>query len=329
VEPVAPGIHRIPLPLPNDALKAVNVYVVHDDAGVTLIDGGWAVPEALGRLRTGLAELGLGVDDIRSVFATHFHRDHYTLAVQLRRLTGCELALGEGERETLALLSEGRRAADGFAEMLRRAGSPAAEADGEWTRPAPMPYDEPSRWLTDGEALRAAGHDLRALATPGHTRGHFCFADATAGVLFAGDHILPHITPSIGFETAPSHLPLGDYLISLAAIRGRPDTPLLPAHGPVIGSAHVRIDELLAHHDQRLERCGDAVAAGARTAYEVASRLPWTRHERELSDLADFNRVLAIHETLAHLDVLVMRGRLRRLSEAGTDHFEVAAIGGA
>jgi len=43
---VADGVHRIPLPLPSDALQAVNVYVIEGADGLTLIDGGWAVPAA-------------------------------------------------------------------------------------------------------------------------------------------------------------------------------------------------------------------------------------------------------------------------------------------
>ena len=46
---VAPGVHRIPLPLPNDGLRAVNVYVLPDDDGLVVIDSGWAIPEARGR----------------------------------------------------------------------------------------------------------------------------------------------------------------------------------------------------------------------------------------------------------------------------------------
>ncbi len=43
---VAPGVHRLPLPLPMDGLRAVNVYVVETDDGLVLIDGGWAIPES-------------------------------------------------------------------------------------------------------------------------------------------------------------------------------------------------------------------------------------------------------------------------------------------
>ena len=59
------------------------------------------------------------------------------------------------------------------------------------------------------------GRELRAVATPGHTQGHTVFADLEQNLLFAGDHVLPRITPSVGFEAVMGELPLGDYLRSL------------------------------------------------------------------------------------------------------------------
>ena len=77
-------------------------------------------------------------------------------------------------------------------------------------------------------------------------------------------------------------------------------------------SRHTRIDELLGHHDVRLALCRDAVARGARTAYDVATVLPWTRHDRAFSDLDVFNAALATLETRAHLELLVARGEVSR-----------------
>jgi glyoxylase-like metal-dependent hydrolase (beta-lactamase superfamily II) len=122
--------------------------------------------------------------------------------------------------------------------------------------------------------------------------------------------VLPHITPSIGFEPVSASQPLGDYLESLRMVRSLPDLRLLPAHGPVTASAHARIDELLTHHRDRLGRCAEAVAAGAGTAYQVACALRWTRRGRHLEDLDPFNQMLAVTETRAHLELLAAQGRL-------------------
>jgi glyoxylase-like metal-dependent hydrolase (beta-lactamase superfamily II) len=130
-------------------------------------------------------------------------------------------------------------------------------------------------------------------------------------VLFGGDHVLPHITPSIGFQPEPAKLPLGDYLDSLRLVRSYPDLRLLPAHGPVTPSTHARVDELLAHHEDRLAESLSAVRDGAGTAFEAARRLGWTRRHRRFDDLDLFNQTLAAGETAAHLDVLVVRGELQ------------------
>ena len=93
---------------------------------------------------------------------------------------------------------------------------------------------------------------LRAIHTPGHTRGHVVFHDEAGAALFAGDHVLPHITPSIGFQPSITRLALRQYLGSLRLMLTLPDSRLLPAHGPVCDSTHDRVNELLAHHETRL-----------------------------------------------------------------------------
>jgi glyoxylase-like metal-dependent hydrolase (beta-lactamase superfamily II) len=106
----------------------------------------------------------------------------------------------------------------------------------------------------------------------------------------------------------PAALPLGDFLASLTKVRSMPDAMLLPAHGPVAPSAHARVDELLAHHDDRLAQCRQVLAPEGRSAYDVAARLTWTRHGHPLADLDTFNQTLAVLETRAHLELLVARG---------------------
>ena len=113
------------------------------------------------------------------------------------------------------------------------------------TELALVPEDQP---LEGDLTLEVGDRTWDAVHTPGHTQGHYVFADRTAGLLFAGDHVLPTITPSIGFEPVPATLPLGDFLASLAKVRALPDLALLPAHGPVTTSTHARVDELTAHH---------------------------------------------------------------------------------
>ena len=129
--------------------------------------------------------------------------------------------------------------------------------------------------------------------------------------------MLPHITPSIGFESVPERLTARVLPQSLKLMLELPDLQLLPAHGPVTDSVHSRVEALLAHHADRLDACASAIAAGSGTAYETARALTWTRRERSFDDLDMFNQMLAVSETRAHLEVLVAQGRLRGHLEDG------------
>lgn len=321
---VAPGVHRVPLPMPNDGLHAVNVYVVEDGDGVVLIDAGWEVADARDHLERALRALGYGFADIHRFLITHMHRDHYTLAVALRREFGTPIVLGIDERPSLEAILYG--GPDRQLGALVRWGAADFDYAGVGANPDGVRsvYEPPDEWLSGDTEIRLRDRTLRAVPTPGHTHGHVVFADLEASLLFSGDHVLPHITPSIGFEPAMAAAPLGDYLDSLQRMLALPDLRLLPAHGPVGGSVHLRTKELLAHHEDRLDATLGAVADGARTALQAASRLGWTRRQRALTELNAFNRFLAIGETAAHLDLLVTRGLLRCDEQAGVAHYTPA-----
>ncbi|WP_219413512.1 MBL fold metallo-hydrolase [Pseudonocardia nigra] len=324
---VAPGVHRIPLPLPGDALKAVNVYALDldRDGGTLLVDAGQIRSGADELLAAGLAALGRKPSDVRRVLVTHVHRDHYTLAVEWRRGHGAEVALGIGERDSLHVAGGPAHALDPQLAALRRCGADElvrqlSAYDGRDGMPRDI-WEEPDDWLADGAVLPAGDRDLQAVETPGHTRGHLVYHDASGGLLFAGDHVLPHITPSIGFEAVRAPHPLRDYLGSLRRVRGMPDARLLPAHGRVIASAHARIDELLEHHDARLSATERAIRSGRNTAACVAGGLTWTRRDRTLAELDPFHRMLAVLETESHLDLLALQGRLVGEDVDGVRHY--------
>lgn len=322
---VAPGVHRLPLPLPMDGLRAVNVYVLETDDGLVLIDGGWAIPESRKVLDASLAQLGHTVRDICRFLVTHMHRDHYTQASVVGREVGAHVVLGIGDKATMDLMHSDALDADPNSARLRAAGAEELAEGWRSMMPAKPPsmddYGMPDEWLDRDLVIDLGPRLLDALSTPGHTQGHYVFADADAALLFAGDHVLSTITPSIGFEPAYVQQPLRDYLVSLAKVRALPDMKLLPAHGPVTESSHARIDELVAHHDVRLDQSLKAVESGARTAWEVAGEVPWTRHERRRDELGPFDCVLAAFETLAHLELLALQDRITRV-DGDTVRFE-------
>jgi glyoxylase-like metal-dependent hydrolase (beta-lactamase superfamily II) len=322
---IAPDLYRIPLPLPSDGLKAVNVYAMRDGDGLVLVDSGWSIDEARVVLDKALGALGHSLGDVHRFLITHVHRDHYTLAVRLRREFGNRISLGIHEQPSLlASVDPDRKPWATMLSQLHRNGAAplVAELVQQPHGHDPSDWAAPDDWLTAPADVPLRDRTLQAVPTPGHTQGHLVFIDEPRNVMFAGDHVLPHITPSIGFEGEIAHSPLADYLASLRLVRSLPDRRLLPAHGPVTPSVHARVDQLLAHHAERLDTMAAAVAAGAGTGYEAAGRLTWTRRGRALSELDLFNQCLATCETGIHLDLLAEQGRLHMTETDGVRHYQ-------
>ena len=208
---VAPGVHRIPLPLPNDGLRAVNVYAIEAGPYLVLIDA-W---RGTGRHSAALLDAALGLDSAASsagitrCLVTHVHRDHYTMAVILRQRFGTHVALGIGDRPSLAsAVDQGPgRACSATSGLLRQSGCRVGDPRAQRGHSA-AGRNEGQRVGVPGRVAQGPGHiGLEAVSCwrcplPGTLRGIWCSRTRPARMMFAGDHVLPHITPSVGFEPA-------------------------------------------------------------------------------------------------------------------------------
>ncbi len=317
----APGVHRIPLALPNDALRAVNVYAIGTPDGLVLIDGGWHLPGTACELDAALRSIGRELGDVSAVFVTHIHRDHYTLAVELRRQIGAQVHLGRAEGPGLRAVRElgSNVPVSSLRELARAGATDLVQVVLALTEHEPFDvadWEDPDGWLEAG-ALDLGSRQLDVVPTPGHTKGHIVFHDVDSKVIFTGDHVLPAITPSIGFELGDWGRPLADYLDSLTAMMTRPDAIMMPAHGHPGGSMHDRVTVLLAHHEERLQQILEQVgqATSPVTGATIAGGLLWTRRGRAFASLDPFNQMIAVCETMAHLDVLADRGHLVATAE--------------
>src|SRR6266851_6067346 len=185
---VAPGVHRIPLPLPHDALRAVNVYAIESGDDLVLVDAGWALAETGGLLDAALDRIGRNSAEITRCLVTHVHRDHYTMAVILRRRFGTHVALGIGEKPTLDLVAEGNHGTtNAHMERLRLYGASSVaesiiKAWGHMGEETDI-WEQPDEWLDGPTTVQLKGRDLLAVPTPGHTQGHVVFADVERALL--------------------------------------------------------------------------------------------------------------------------------------------------
>jgi glyoxylase-like metal-dependent hydrolase (beta-lactamase superfamily II) len=311
VEQVFPGIWSIPVPIPNNPLRYVLTYALElEGGGIMLVDSGWDAPEALEGLEAGLAVAGATLADVRGVAVTHIHPDHYGLAGRVREVSGAWLALHPADAALIATrYGDVDELLGQVAAWLRGAGTPEDEVEPltrssmeirEFVKVAP-----PTLLIGDGDPIAAPGWDIVAIHTPGHSPGHVCFHERRTGVVFTGDHVLPHITPNISVHPQSGSDPLGAYLTSLERMLSLGPLPALPGHEQRFPDLEARVRELLAHHEHQLEQVLELVVAGADTAWEVTMRFPWSR---SWDRITGFIRRAAIGETHAHLVVLERRG---------------------
>ena len=278
---VAAGVHRIPLPLPNDALRAVNVYALSGPDGLTVIDSGWALALARERLETAMAELGHTLADIDRFLMTHVHRDHYTQAVLLRREFGTRLALGIGERPSLDLWADGVELR--LVPQLRRLDAGTG----------------PQRWPPRSSGMCPAG----AATRPGNFRTNGWPPGTSAWPGGPWKRSRPRAIP--GATCATGTRPVGCCSPATTCCRtsrrrsaSSPPSPHYrwpttssrcgwSANGPTRRCCRPTDcpgpacmpgwTNCWLHHANRLELCERASASGAATAFEVAAMLAWTR----------------------------------------------------
>ncbi|MEO6867915.1 MAG: MBL fold metallo-hydrolase, partial [Gaiellales bacterium] len=165
--------------------------------------------------------------------------------------------------------------------------------------------------LDEGDRLELGGRQWRVRLTPGHADGHLVLHDERGSVLLAGDHLLEHISPAVGRFPKHERDPLARYLESLMIIGMLDPQTVLPGHGEPFSGAATRARALVAHHEQRIEACVEALRTlGRATAYDVA-RVVFARvFERTERDVA--NHRFATTESLAHLERARFAGRLTR-----------------
>jgi glyoxylase-like metal-dependent hydrolase (beta-lactamase superfamily II) len=319
---VAPGILWLRMKLPF-ALNHINLWLIDDGPTWTAVDTGFALPETREAWeRIFAAELG--GRRIGRVIVTHFHPDHIGLAGWLTEHWQAPLWITEKEWLHARMMSR-----DGTDDSTRlrhdfahRAGLDAAEAtifadrQGGYRRGVPSVPPAYVR-IGEGSIIEIGGHEWRVIIGEGHAPEHACLYCAEAGVLIAGDQILPKISPNISVQAhEPGGDPLARYLASLKKLRQAlpSDLLVLPSHNLPFRGVHIRIEELAAHHHAR---CAEVIDACARP-HSAAELMP-VLFKRKLDR---HQTGFALGEALAHVHYLIGQGELTRTTGGdGVDRF--------
>jgi glyoxylase-like metal-dependent hydrolase (beta-lactamase superfamily II) len=272
LEQLEPGIVRILAHNPSAfTYFGTQTYLLGERA-VALIDPGPDLPDHLDAL-----ERAIGGRSVAAILCTHTHRDHSPAARPLAERIGAPII--------------------GCAPLALKTVGPRADAsfDGDYA---------PESVLSDGEALELDGEPLTAVATPGHTSNHLCFA--YRGALFSGDHVM-------GWSTTVVVPPDGDmavYMQSLDKLRKRDDRVYYPAHGPAVTNPQQYVRHLVGHRMQREKQILALVRERPQPILQiVAAAYPGL--DTRLTTAAGGS-------VLAHLLDLVRRGLVGRDGESWT-----------
>jgi glyoxylase-like metal-dependent hydrolase (beta-lactamase superfamily II) len=313
---IAPGILWLRLPLPF-ALDHVNVWLLDDGDGWTLIDAGVRDDRTLA-LWQGLLGGALAGKPIRRIIATHFHPDHVGLCGWLAERLDAAFLTSRIEWLQARLLAldatddyviAGRRfdVEAGLAPELIEARYARGNRYRQSVSPPPAVYTR----LAAGDTIRMAGSDWRVLIGEGHSPEMLTFWSEARNILIAADQILPRISPVVAvWPPVPAADPLAEFLSSLPQYLELPaDTLVLPSHDAPYHGLHERVHALVRHHDERcdltLRACVEPV-----TLVEIMPKL--FRRRFDVHQLG-----FALGETMAHVNYLLARGRLQVVGERG------------
>ena len=313
------GIYQIRLPIPNNPLENTNVYLVRGDSECLLIDAGWNDEAAFQSFKKQLTEIGLSGKDISQIIVTHAHRDHYGLAGRLAQLSRARISLHYQE---INLLLPRYRNMEEFIHQTDRwfhsHGVPPNELPTAQAALAGMgrsgSHAQPDTTLKGGETIPAGAFKLKVLWTPGHSPGHICLYEPNKKILFAGDHVLPVITPNVSLPPQSELNPLGDFINSLSVVKQLDVSLVLPAHEQIFTDLPARVEQIIQHHKHRNFEILEAIKAEPRTAYQISNEITWMPElgGARFQDLAPWDKRMAVSETLAHLQAMTKDGVVTR-----------------
>jgi len=284
-------------------LNHVNCFIAEGVDGWIVIDTGLHQEETVKRWKDQLAD-----KTVSNIIISHYHTDHYGYAGGLQKQTGARVSMTKTDA-SMATQAWEENFVNRFHQFFNQAGLPKnmSEKIVNHTKsfvPVVTPSPAINYYLQEGERFQFGHYEYEFIFTPGHSSGLVCFYNDEKQVLLSTDHILPKITPNISFTFAEDENPLNTYLQSLKKVKKLQAYFVIPSHGDPFYEANSRIDEIIAHHHERLEETLD-ILNREKTAYDVCQKLfpkELTIHEIRF----------ALGETLAHLEYLKIKGECKR-----------------
>ncbi len=313
-----PGVLWLRMPIPIPGLDYINLWLIRDGAGWTVVDTG-VRSSKLQALWEQVFERHLDGLPITRILCTHFHPDHLGLAGWLHERWQAPLwmTLGEWSFGRMLSLDAQPEVPPEVLDFYRRVGFDEAGLERIRTsgfgnfRKAVTEIPRTYHRIVEGDMVRIGAHDWRVIIGRGHSPEHASLYCADLNLLISGDQVLPRISPHIGvYPGEPEACSLTLYLRSFDRFADLPaDVWVMPAHGDVFIGLHARIAYLKRHHQERL----DILVQAMQQPMTVLETLPLL-FRRDITD----HMTLAAGEAMAHLHHLMLQGQVqRRLNAQG------------
>jgi len=292
----------------------MNSYAIVDGDRNLIVDPGMAHPACYEQMEKAIVDLGLDLGRT-DFFITHHHLDHFSAVSRFLGETS-RIYISKPEAEFIQRVISGEVQAETGA-FLEKLGFPEKNPMGvvaqfysdEYIQGNPWPF----RCVADGEVIVRGSYRFSCLIASGHTIGHGCLYEPERSVLISGDQI----TAGIQFLLDRTD-PLADHLHSLARLRAMDVKLALPGHGPPFRDHKKGIDQLLAHHQGRLEAACGAIGKNGKDAYEVTLALDGLLPDRDpLDGLPLIRKFIHTRHTFAYLRHLAALGRVREEQSHG------------
>ncbi len=290
------------------AVGPVNAYLIEAEP-LTLVDTGINTPEAQNALVLALTAAGYFIESLERILITHAHPDHYGLVPYLQEVSGATVYFPEREiarvRDRQMLFEVGR--------LLMEAGMPLEllfKMDQQRKKdPAPRVPHETVVPVEDGDTFSFTTGDgsfeLQALLMPGHTGGHVVYFEPDSRTMFAGDQLLPDVSPNPLLEPSldepgQRRRSLEEYLRSLERMATMEIALAYPGHGDPVSEPQKLIESTIEHHLKRKAAVARLLGPAGKTPYELASEV--------YPHVTGYDTFLAVSEIVAHLDLVVHDG---------------------
>lgn len=311
------NIYQFPVVLPDSPLKELNCFVIKGADRSLMIDTGFCIDESKKAVMKGLSELSIDLNKL-DVFLTHFHADHAGLIDVMKNDNNVIYMSKEDFEELSNELRE-----DYWVYVVKKCkliGFPPGRELNYNEHPAYINRAKKATactFLKEGDEISYGGYAFTVLDLRGHTMGQLGLYEKEHGFLFSGDHVLNKITPNINawdFETDY----LGNFIKNLKKVKALKINKLFSAHRALLDAPYGRIDELLLHHENRLNNIREYLRKKPSSAYECSSLLKWDFMGGYFPDFPDTQKWFASSEMLAHLQHLLFTGEAdRTLTEDG------------